>query len=297
MSEPSSEPPPKPVRKSTRKSSRQAGLRDWLFSLFADPIKILTQPIKLPGWAAILFAVFVFFPDWHARIDFWLHVVQDAGGRMSTIAGAIASPYFSPTLAIAGVLWVLFVGEPTKGVQRRHWLRYVGWSIFLICATTVIVLAGYGALEFYIQKEIGSRDRALQDKAATRPIFWRLTDAEKTALGFELDQIPEAERFELKFKCLPDAGSRTFVEDIAKLINDHKWKISANCLFSNVRPDLTGLYISISKIHEGKPFEKMPKDIRTLATILAAANIPGKGYALDDGMKEDEFYLVVGNAP
>lgn len=285
-------------RKTTgsHKHETQAAWRSGLFSLFADPVKLLTQPIKLPGWAAILFAVFVFFPDWHARLDFWLHVAASAGGKMGLLASAIASPYFSPALAAVGVLWILFVGEP-KGVQRRHWLRYVGWSVLVVCVTTVVVTAGYGAIEFYIQREISVRDNTLQRTAAIRPVFWHMADAEKTALAFELDQIPEADRFEIKVKCLPDAGSRTFVEDVGKVFIDHKWKITANCLFSNVRPDLAGLYVGIPKELVGKKNEELPKNLRVLLGMLNRAKVTGQGLAIDDTLTGEDFSLLVGNAP
>jgi hypothetical protein len=259
---------PRPPEKETEPS------HGWLFSLFADPIKLLAQPIKLPGWAAILFAVFVFFPDWHARIEFWLHVVHEAGGKMSVLASAIASPYFSPALAAAGLIWVLFVGEP-RGVQRHHWLRYVGWSVFLICATTVVSVAAYGALEVYIQEQVSSRDKQLQERAAVRPVFWHLTDAQKTALRFELSQVPEADRFEIKAKCLPDAGSRAFLEDLYAVLAEEKWKMTANCFFSNIRASLTGTGIIVSKKWEGKLISDRPKNIQTFNTMFFNAKIFG----------------------
>lgn len=130
-----------------------------------------------------------------------------------------------------------------------------------------------------------------------RPVYWRLTDAEKTRLGFELEKIPESDRFEVKIMCLPDAGSRTFVTDIAKVITDHHWKISVNCLFNRVRPDLTGFWFSVSKVHAGKNINDLPKDMRTFLGILNAASIQGQGIAYEENLKDDEFYLVAGNAP
>jgi hypothetical protein len=259
-------------------------------------IALFSQPIKLPGWAAAILAVIVSVPDWHSRIEFWLAVAKNMGGYFGMIAAAIASPFFSPALFIGGLLWVLLVGEPARGVQRRHWLRYVGWSVFLICFTAIIVTAGYGAVEIYIEQEVGKRDHDIQQQAAVRPIFWHMTDLEKTSLAIELDKVPDNERFELKIKCLPDAGSRAFVEEIGKVFIDHHWKISANCLFSNVRPDLVGLYVSIPKNLAGKKMDELPPNLATLLKILSAAEIPGKGVAVDE-LKDDEFYLVVGNAP
>jgi hypothetical protein len=274
---------------------RSVRWRKRALSVLAEPIRLLTEPIKLPGWAAAVLAIVIFLPDWHARIEFWLNVVKGIGGYSGMLAAVLASPYFSPALFVSGIVWVLLVGEPKKGVQRRHWLRYIGWSIFAICLTAVILTAGYGAIEFYIQEQISSRDRDLQARGAQRPIFWHLTDAEKTALAIELDKIPEIDRFTIQIKCLPDAGSRTFVEDIGKIFTDHKWQIAANCLFSNVRPDLVGLFISIPKSASDKTIEQLPKNTRTLIGIFSRANIRGQ-LGLDD-IKEEEVYLVIGNAP
>ncbi len=258
---------------------------------------LFTQPVKLPGWAAAILAVIIFVPDWHSRIEFWLSVAKATGGYVGLIAAAITSPYFSPSLFVAGLLWILLVGEPTKGVQRRHWLRYVGWSVFIVCLTTVVITAGYGAIEFYIQREVSARDSALQQNAAVRPVFWHMTEVEKTALGIELDKIPEPDRFEVKVKCLPDAGSRTFVEDVAKVFIDHNWKITANCFFSDLRPDITGLYVAVPKEQIGKKNEDLPKNLGTLLGVLNRAKISGKGIAIDEKANGDDFSLIVGNAP
>jgi hypothetical protein len=258
---------------------------------------LFTQPIKLPGWAAAILAVIIFIPDWHSRIEFWLAVAKATTGYFGLIAAAIASPYFSLTLFVGGLLWVLLIGEPAKGVRRRHWLRYVGWSVFLICLTTVVATAGYGAIEFYIQQQVSARDREIQNRTASRPVYWHLTDAQRTALAFELDKVPEEKRFEVKIKCLPDAGSRTMVDDIGKVLIDHKWKVSANCLFSNIRADLTGFGVSVPKglKDDGVKFGDFPDHSRKLIEMLQSSNVVF--FLAADDLKEDEVFLIVGNAP
>jgi hypothetical protein len=47
--------------------------------------------------------------------------------------------------------------------------------------------------------------------------------------------------------------------------------MSVNCLFNDLRPDLTGLHVSV------------PKALPWIAAF--------------DDLKDDEFYLAVGNAP
>jgi hypothetical protein len=123
-------------------------------------------------------------------------------------------------------------------------------------------------------------------------------DFEKISLGSALDQVPEADRFPILIQCLPDAGSRTFVEDIGKVLVDHKWpQPTANCMFSQVRPDLTGLYIGVSPLLKGKKFEEMPKKIQTLAKILNDGHVNWQWALGTEQTKEDDFSLVVGNAP
>jgi hypothetical protein len=261
-------------------------------------LALFTERAKLPGWAAVLVGIAVFVPDWHSRIEFWLAVAKGTGGFLAVLATLVGSPYFNPALVLAGLAWLAFAGESPRGVQRQRWLPYFGWSAFLLWFTVFVIAVGYGAIELSIQREISKRDEALQKRAASKPVFWRLTDLQKTALKFQLEQIPEDQRFEVKFECLPDAGSRTFVEDIGQVFHDQKWKIAANCLFSHMRPDLTGLYVAVSKVHAGKKIEETPKNAQTLFKILSSSEIPINWAIWDvENTKDDEFYLLVGNAP
>jgi hypothetical protein len=263
---------------------------------FGQRVKAMfTQPVKLPGWLLVVITLVQVVPDWKSRFDFWLDVAKSTGGYLAVAATVIASPYFTPSLLAVGLGWIVFAGEAPVGVQRHHWLKHVGWAVSSFCVAVIVVTIGYGAIEFYIQKEVSTRDTEIQQQAAVRPVFWHLTDAQKTALGAELDKIPEDQRFQIPMKCLPDAGSRTFVEEIGQIFIDHKWKVSANCFFTNVRPDLTGLWISVPKSLSGKKIEDTPKNIQTLAKILNGANIAWR-FAIDQ-ISDNEFYLVIGNAP
>jgi hypothetical protein len=133
-----------------------------------------------------------------------------------------------------------------------------------------------------------------QKQALKAPMFWHLTDWEKYSLGYALDKVKDEDRFQINVKCLPDANPRTFVEDIGQVFLDHKWKVAANCLFSDARPDLVGLFVSVSKETNGK-IDEMPINARTLARMLDEAGI-SYSWGLDE-IKKDEFFLVVGNAP
>ena len=138
---------------------------------------VFTEPVKLPGWAAVLFVAVQSIPDWKSRFDFWVDVAKQTGGY------------------------------------------------------------------------------------------------------------------------LPDASSRTYVEELAKVFLDSKWKITANCFFSDVRPDLTGFYVGISPALKGKNLDDFPQNIRTIVKVINDAKINAQ-WAFDKGeTKEDVFSIVVGNAP
>jgi hypothetical protein len=51
----------------------------------------------------------------------------------------------------------LFVGEPKRGVQRHHWLRYIGWSVVALCATAIVVTAAFGWFELELRDAYYSR--------------------------------------------------------------------------------------------------------------------------------------------
>ena len=277
---------PKPVSHSGWRLSWQKRLRT-----------IFTQPVKIPGWVLVLYGAVQLIPDWKSRFDFWLDVAKESGGYLAVVASVIASPYFTPSLLAAGFAWIIFAGEAPRGVQRHHWLRHVGWAIVAICLTIIVLTAGYGAFTFYVQQLVSEEDRALQQKYASKPVLWHLTEAEKIAFGHALEEVPEDQRFEIKIVCLPDAGSRTFVEDLAIILMDKKWKASANCLFNNLRPDFVGLAVGISPALKNKKLEELPKNIATLAKILNDAKLPGTWAFGKDGDDENTFQLIVGNPP
>jgi hypothetical protein len=207
---------------------------------------LVTKP-KLPAWAVIALLVLQQIPDWKSRYDFWLAAAKSLGGAPAMIASIIGSPYFGLIAGVMAGAYIVLIGEPKTKTQRHHWWPYIGWSIFGILLTVMVVAGIVGYVEIYIKQEVGSRDEAIQRQSAARPVFWHLTDFEKTSLGYALDQVPEDKRFPVQIRCLPDAGSRTHVKDLAKVFIDHQWKITANCLFSNVRPDLVGLYLVVAK--------------------------------------------------
>ena len=67
-------------------------------------------------------------------------------------------------------------------------------------------------------------------------------------------------------------------------------------MFNNVKRDLMGIYISVPKEDQGKQPEELPRNVKVLKSILAKSQIPAD-LAFDEGMKADEFFLVLGNGP
>jgi hypothetical protein len=257
---------------------------------------LVTKP-KLPAWAVIALLVLQQIPDWKSRYDFWLAAAKSLGGAPAMIASVVGSVYFDPIVGILAAAYIVLIGEPKKRTQRHHWWPYIGWSIFGVLLTVLVVTEIVGYVEIYIKREVSGRDQAIQKQSAVRPVFWHLTDFEKMTLGYALDQVPEKERFPIQVRCLPDAGSRTYVEDLAKVFIDHQWKFTANCFFSNVRPDLVGLYLVVAKKFSGKNIQELPDHPRLLAKILNDAKIAGQWSTDVDDTLGDEPVLVIGNAP
>jgi hypothetical protein len=256
---------------------------------------LITAP-KLPAWAVLILLVIKEVPGWRSRYEFWVAAAKTLGGAPGMIASSIDSTYFAPIAATMAAAYIILIGEPKKA-QRHHWWPYIGWTVFGVLLTSMVVTGIIGYVEIYVKEEVGKRDEVIQKQSAVRPVFWHLTDFEKTTLGFALDHVPEDKRFEVQIRCLPDAGSRTFVEDFARVFLDHKWKITANCFFSDIRPDLVGIYLGVAKKYSNKQANDLPEHARMLAKIFEDAHINAQ-WALDkDDSLGDESVIAIGNAP
>lgn len=198
-------PPPRP------------SLRERIWRLFTRP--------KLPGWAFFLLLVIQWVPDWKARFDFWVEAAEGVGGYTGAFAAMIGSPYFSLVMAGAGVLWLAFAGEPSRGVLRDARWRYLGWAIFAACFIVVVTVVGRGALEAYVL------DRT----------FWHLTASEASRLGRELDQVPEEQRFPISVRTvMSNAQALTFADDLLSVFHQHGWVVTG-AQDPTLRADLQGI--------------------------------------------------------
>jgi hypothetical protein len=109
---------------------------------------------RLPGLALALLGLGWRLLDYLGRTDIFIRIVESTGGRPAMIASALSSIWFSVGLVLVGIAYVVFVGEPEKGAQRHPWWPYVGWSVFAVCLTAIILVPTYGAIELYIRTQI-----------------------------------------------------------------------------------------------------------------------------------------------
>jgi hypothetical protein len=225
------------------------------------------------------------------------HFMHEMGGEPEMIATLVESPWFSFGLVAAGVTYLIFVGEPKEGVQRHPWWPIVGWSIFSLCLLGIVSVIGYGSIYYLGAKFAGEKIQTVQRQALSGQLLWRMTDFDKYMLGRALDAVPENERFEFKIWCSQDTNSRTYTEDFAQVLFDHKWKPAVNCLFNNLKSGIFGLWIT-AKGNPGDPVDlnKLPPQARKMAEIFQAAQIPfvwGANQTID----EKDYYLAIGIGP
>ena len=128
---------------------------------------------KWPGWTAFLYLVFTEVPDWRHRIDFWLSTAEKMGGYIGSIAAVVGSTYFRWALFVGAIGYLVFVGEPKRGVQRHYWLPYAAWSILGICLTVTVIATGWGAIQAYIQTQVlhGIEARQLPDRRLSQDVL------------------------------------------------------------------------------------------------------------------------------
>ncbi len=282
---------------------------------WADRLSALFTRKKVPGWVFVIWTIFLAVPDWKSRLDFWLDAAEAAGGYTGEAAAVIGSPYFSIALAVTGVLWLWFVGEPKRGVLRDPRWAYLGWAAVSIVAMGLVVTITNGYVEVRAREISEGRDNTIindlrdqlydanlrtaqiekdieKQKIALRT--WRLTPEEKKALARELLAVPMPERFTVPMICLPDSASRIFTTDVAKIFLDQEWKVDINCLFNNLRPDLLGMHITIQKGIDRK--ELAPAQAQKISDILTSAGIDF-GWAYNDDFKEGQFAISIRNTP
>ena len=240
-----------------RSIRRTYALARVLVNRITDRIKgaVLTRPFsfrKLPGWAEIAVGVAARISSHEERARNAFEVMRDMGGDPEMIASVVTSPWFSAGLILSGVGYLVFVGEPQKGIQRQPWWPIVGWSVVSVCMAILLSATGYGYFQYRVMEVAGGKINEIQQQALGGQLFWHMTELEKLNLGTALAEVPEASRFEIKLRCVPtSSSSQTYAIDLLETFKKHNWKATPDCMFNNVKRDLMGIYISVPKEDQG----------------------------------------------
>jgi hypothetical protein len=129
---------------------------------------------KWPGYALSLLGLVQTFLHWGwftlldniGRLDILWRAAESIGGTPAMLTTVILWPWTGVILIVSGVLYVIFVCEPTGGVQRHHWWPYVGWAIAAFVFVAMAGTALYGALELHIRSEIAKGIAGVQRGAS-----------------------------------------------------------------------------------------------------------------------------------
>ncbi len=135
-----------------------------------NPRRLLAR-YKLPGWLISLLGVVQRLSGWEDHIRFTFDAVKEMGGDPALFASIASSWITSAGLIVAGMAYVVFVGEPKEGTLRHPWLPVIGWSVFGTCAVALSLLIG-GVYVEGLRLEAysnGQRD-AHQDRAPGRGV-------------------------------------------------------------------------------------------------------------------------------
>jgi hypothetical protein len=153
---------------------------------------------KLPGVLLTAFGLGWKLLDIGGRLDLFIRIAESMGGSLALLATALLSPWTSVGLVAVGVGYVVFVGEPEKGAQRHPWWPYAGWALLACSVLSLLIVAGWGAIEFYVREEVAKvqagipRNTPDSSSRQQRPLFTgnrNLTPDQMRILAVEFDKI------------------------------------------------------------------------------------------------------------
>src|SRR5208283_2186606 len=92
-------------------------------------LSVLLGRVTLPAWIAIALAIFLGIPTWNDAVRFWLETAKTTPTWAATAAPVITSPYFPPSLAIFGIVYLLIVGYGGGDIVSYKLVPVVGWIV------------------------------------------------------------------------------------------------------------------------------------------------------------------------
>jgi hypothetical protein len=243
------------------------------------------SPRKWPGYALTLLGLgqtFVHY-GWDVlhiggRLDVLWRVAESLGATTALVTSVILWPWTGIILIVSGVLYVVFVGEPTIGVQRHHWWPYVGWAIVAFVFVSMALPALYGALELYIRSEIakgiagaprGESPAENNQAHPQRPLSQENRNLQPDQTRILKEELPKLRQFitYISIAYVPiDAESQGITGEYAKLFERSGIHPSSFGLEPN-GPEDQGLIILV------KDKTKIPVAAQKLIEILAVADI------------------------
>jgi hypothetical protein len=243
----------------------------------------LKERIKRSGWLLFVLGLLWSIPEWKHNFEFSLTMLSDMGGFLAPVAAVLLWPYFGYVLMTAGLGYVLFVGEPKQGIVHQPWWPIVGWSIFGLCLTAIIITTGWGAIQAHITEQVVTRT------------FWHLTDLQTQKLGKALDEVPVDQRFSIYIRLvLGNAQAVTMGNDLADIFHARGWTISGG-QDSSLRADLLGINFVVGN-DQGRRDKDAPPHAVELFYILKTAGINSTA-AWEPRFDNNSLQLAIGSRP
>jgi hypothetical protein len=169
------------------------------------------SPRKWPGYALSLLGLWKMaihygwdILDIGGRLDVFWRIAESLGATTALVTTIILWPWTGIILIAAGVLYVIFVGEPPAGVQRHHGWQYVGWAIVAFVFVSMAIPAIYGAIELHIRTEIAKgiagapRDASPAENNPAhpqRPLTQQSRDLQPDQTRILIEELPKLRPF------------------------------------------------------------------------------------------------------
>lgn len=249
-------------------------------------LRALGERRRWPGWAMSLVGLIKTLDQWDERIRVAYDIARDLGGDPEMISVFLRSPWLGPGMIAAGVVYLIFVGEPTVGVQRHPRWQTIGWSVFGICLTLLALMFGYVLVEAHVATELAGREIRFQ--------VWDMDVKQKNKLGELLDAIPADQRFPILIEASISSNlARSYANDLISVFADHHWQVSGTST-TMLNPAFFGIAIGLS---EGtRSVDGIPGIAKQLGMVFSQAGIHFQ-YAPFTEFSKGRVIILVGDRP